>query len=310
MMGKSYVTIDGVEHGLIVVPARSADAPVVLFTHGGPGSPIAPLAYARGLDLRDAVTLVLWDQRGTGMSARSVDVETITVDRLVADTNAMAEHVIGLTDVERVVMLGHSWGSYLGVLAVAQRPELYRAYVGVGQVNGQDAAARESLQLYRARAASRGDRRSVDSLDALDEQDLLSEGRVWANAQERQARQTGSGFLRQGYSRWQLLGDVARCRPYGWRERLAALSGMFRSFRLLEEIWRVPLVDRVPGLKVPVHIMMGAHDSLTPPGQARAFHDQVQAPAKSWTEFAGSAHAPFIEEPSRFAVALHERLAQ
>ena len=307
MMRKSYVTIDDVEHGLVVVPARSADAPVVLFTHGGPGSPIVPLAHARGLDLRDAVTLVLWDQRGAGMSARSVDVETLTVDRLVADTNAMAEHVAELLDIERVVMLGHSWGSYLGVLAVAQRPELYRAYVGVGQVNGQDAAAQESLRLYRARAEARGDAKSIEALDAFDDQDLLS--RAWANVQERQARLTGTGFLRQGYSRRQLVGDVARCRPYGWRERLAVLPGMFRSFRLLEEIWRVPLIDRVPELQVPVHIMMGAHDSVTPPGQAHAFYDQVQAPTKSWTEFAESAHAPFIEEPSRFAVALHQRLA-
>lgn len=244
-MRRRSVTIDGVDHRFIVVPASSPDAPAVLFTHGGPGSPIVPLAHARDLDLSDVVTLVFWDQRGAGMSARGVDVETLTVARLVADTNAMAEHVTDLLDIDRVVMLGHSWGSYLGVLAVAGRPELYRAYVGVAQMNDPAAAARESLRLYRQRAEDRGDTSSVVSLDAL-AQEELTESRAWASAQERQARLTGTSFLREGYPRRALLRDIARCRPYSW-------------------------------------------------GQAHAFHDQLQAPTKTWTAFTDSAHAPFID---------------
>lgn len=59
------------------------------------------------------------------------------------------------------------------------------------------------------------------------------------------------------------------------------LPGMLRSHRLMQEIGHTPLIDRVPRLPVPVHLMIGVHDSLTPPGHAREFHDRVLAPTRS-----------------------------
>ena len=75
---------------------------------------------------------------------------------------------------------------------------------------------------------------------------------------------------------------------------------MFRSHQLYQEICHPPLIERVPELKVPVHSAAGAHYYVTPSGQARAFCDAVAAPHKTWTEFAGSAHAPLIEQPEQF----------
>lgn len=307
-MQKTYVTIDEVQHGIVVAPAHSSSAPVILFTHGGPGSPILPLAYARGLDFRDHATVVFWDQRGTGMSARGVDDSSLTVDRLIADTVAVTEHTLHQLDVDQVTMLGHSWGSYLSANAVAQRPELFSAFIGVGQVNSLAAVDVARIEFFRAKAQERGDVRTVTALESFVDKDL-SNDRGWGNLHEQQARLTGTGFLRKGYSRRQLLTDTLRCRPYSVRERLAVLPGMFRSHRLYQEIYDKPLTQRVPSLDVPVHLAAGAHDNVTPATQARAFYDALVAPAKRWTDFSESAHAPFIEEPERFKEWLRTALA-
>ena len=307
-MHKSYVSINGVRHGLVIMPAHSPSAPAVLFAHGGPGSPILPLAHARNLDFRDSVTLCFWDQRGAGMSARGVDDESLTLDQLVADTVSITEHVLLTLGKSRATMLGHSWGTYLGACAVATRPELYSAYIGVGQVNSLAAADEARLTFFRAEAEKRNDTETVAALSAFAGRNLSSD-RQWASMQEKQADLTGTGFLRSGYSRKQLLRDTFRCTPYSLRERASTLPGMFRSYKLYSEIYSQPLIDRVPELEVPVHIAAGAHDFITPAGQARAIYDGVIAPSKSWTDFTESAHAPFIEEPSRFETFLRDALA-
>lgn len=280
----------------------------MLFTHGGPGSPILPLAHARGMDFRDTATVCLWDQRGTGMSARGVDDSSLTTERLVADTLAITRHVRELLEADSVIMLGHSWGSYLGAVAVAAEPALFSSFIGVGQVNSLAAADAERIEFFRGQAQARGDRRTVATLASLADEDLAN-NRHWGSLHEQQARLTGTGFLHEGYGRGQLIRDTLRCQPYSLRERLAVLPGMFRSHRLYQEIYHAPLIARVPHLSVPVHIAAGAHDYVTPSGQARAFYDAVAAPHKAWAEFADSAHAPFIEQPEQFREFLRSAVA-
>jgi pimeloyl-ACP methyl ester carboxylesterase len=36
---------------------------------------------------------------------------------------------------ERILLVGHSWGSLLGVFMVKERPDLFDAFVGTGQVS-------------------------------------------------------------------------------------------------------------------------------------------------------------------------------
>ena len=230
-MRKTYFIVDGVRHGVVVMPAHSPAAPVVLFARGGPGSPILPLVHARNFDLRDSVTLCFWDQRGTGMSARAVDDTTLTLNQLVTDTVSITEQLLRMLGVKEVTMLGHSWGTYLGANAVSVRQDLYSAYIGVGQINSLAAADETRIKFFRIKAEQRNNNRTVKELDALAGEDLAS-NRQWAAMQEQQARLTGTGFLRSGYSRRQLLLDTFRCRTYSFRERASVLPGMLRSHRL------------------------------------------------------------------------------
>lgn len=300
---KEYVEVNGVRHGIVVVPAHDPAAPIVLFAHGGPGSPILPLLHARGFDLRDLATFVFWDQRGAGMSARGVDARSLSLDQLADDAVAITRHVLGTLDRERAVLMGHSWGSYLGAVTVARAPGQFTAFVGVGQVNSLAGSDTARLTFYREQAERRGDHKTAATLDELTGRDL-SNDRRWATIHEQQGALTGTGMLRGGYRRADIIRDIIRCRPYTWRERLAVLPGTFRSHGLYREIYDAPLAEVVPRLDVPVHVFAGRHDYLTPMSEARTYFEQVEAPEKTWTEFTESAHSPFVDEPAQFRTAL------
>lgn len=79
--------------------------------------------------------IVNWDERGVGKSYAQLDpTSEITLERAVADTIELTNYLRDRFDEEKVYLVGESWGMLLGVLAVEQRPELFHAYVGSGQM--------------------------------------------------------------------------------------------------------------------------------------------------------------------------------
>ncbi|HEX6210790.1 MAG TPA: alpha/beta fold hydrolase, partial [Methylomirabilota bacterium] len=114
----------------ILVRAADPDDPVLLYLSGGPGQ--SDLGYGRVLlePLVADFVVVVWDQRGTGASYGAIDpTEALTLDQAVADTIQLSTLLAERFDEERIYLLGESWGSTLGVLAVQERPDLFHAYI-------------------------------------------------------------------------------------------------------------------------------------------------------------------------------------
>jgi pimeloyl-ACP methyl ester carboxylesterase len=131
----------------IMIRAHSADLPVLLYLSGGPGQ--SDLPYSRVLfeDLTQDFVVVSWDQRGTGKSYPALDpVETLTLHQAVADTIELTNYLRQRFDEEKIYLMGESWGTTLGVLAVQQRPDLYYAWIGSGQMVSQRQTDRQLYQ--------------------------------------------------------------------------------------------------------------------------------------------------------------------
>jgi pimeloyl-ACP methyl ester carboxylesterase len=161
------VPINGHDLG-IMVRGHDVDNPVVLYLAGGPGGTELGAMRRHLSSLEEHATVVTWDQRGTGRSYGALDpVDTYTLQSAVDDTIAMTQYLIDRFDKERIYLLGQSWGSTLGVLAVQQRPDLYAAYVGTGQMVSQTATDRigyrDTIRWARAEGHD-------DLADALEEQ--------------------------------------------------------------------------------------------------------------------------------------------
>lgn len=132
---------------------------------GGPGQSDLPYARALLAELTSEFLLVAWDQRGTGKSYPAFEPATsITLQQAVADTIKLAERLRTRFGAGKIYLLGESWGSTLGVLAVQQRPDLFHAYIGSGQMVSQRLTDRLIWRDLLALAEREGDWSLYDRL--------------------------------------------------------------------------------------------------------------------------------------------------
>ena len=132
----SYVSIGGIDQW-VSIRGWDRDNPVLLFLHGGPGDPTYPWSFMYFAPWEKHFTIVQWDQRGAGRTLRKTGdavAPTITVDRMVLDGIELSEYLCKHLGKRKIIILGHSFGSVLGVLMARRNPDLFQAYVGTGQV--------------------------------------------------------------------------------------------------------------------------------------------------------------------------------
>ena len=131
------VMINGTRQGLII---QSTDAahPVLLFLHGGPGMPEFFLNTTHPSGLEQDFTVVWWEQRGAGLSfSPDIPPDSMTVTQFIADTVGVTHYLRRRFGKDRIILLGHSWGSFLGIQVAAAAPDLFHAYGGMGQMSFQ-----------------------------------------------------------------------------------------------------------------------------------------------------------------------------
>ncbi|TFW11398.1 alpha/beta fold hydrolase, partial [Massilia arenosa] len=118
---QSYkLKVGGIDQWLYVRGQDTAN-PVLLFIHGGPASPNMPSSWIYQRPLEEYFTVVNYDQRGAGRSYLEADPDTVrptlTIDRYVQDAIAIAEHVRTRFGKRKIILMGHSWGTTVGLQA-------------------------------------------------------------------------------------------------------------------------------------------------------------------------------------------------
>ena len=163
------VTVGGVVQRLWF-RGMNAGSPAVILLHGGPGTSETALFRHFNADLERHFLMVYWDQRGTGRSyRRGIPTATMTIDQFVRDLDEVVEIVRHRFGKARVVLLGHSWGTALGIVYAARFPDKVAAYVGIGQVADMREGERLSYQYARSEARRREHRSAMQALDRIGE---------------------------------------------------------------------------------------------------------------------------------------------
>jgi pimeloyl-ACP methyl ester carboxylesterase len=301
---KSWVEINGVRQGM-VIRGRSVTNPVLLIIHGGPGMPDYFLTHARPVDLEDLVTVVWWDQRGAGLSYhREIPPASMTLAQLVDDTLAVADHLRARFAQDRILLLGHSWGSLVGIRAAARSPGRFTAYLGMAQLVDQRRSEKLAYDHMLAEYRRRGDRRMVRALEAAPV--TIEEGpprRYLTRVRDQAMHRLGVGTTHDMDS--VITGIVVpslRFPGYTPREKWNLWRGraFSRSFRLWEdEVMQTDLIHQVPRLELPTYFLQGVHDYTCVTSLAQEYLEVLEAPTKRLYLFEHSAHTPLLEEPAR-----------
>ncbi|MFN3844237.1 MAG: alpha/beta fold hydrolase [Paracoccaceae bacterium] len=296
-----FVRINGILQGMII-QSRDTSNPVLLFLHGGPGMPEFFLNSTHPTGLENDFTVVWWEQRGAGLSwSPNIPPQSMTVAQMIADTVAVADYLRDRFQQDKIYLLGHSWGSFLGIQVAAAAPERFHAYIGMGQVSHQlqseVMAHAFLLDQYRAR----GDAAMVRRLEAAPVS--LTDGLTdaWLRVRDDAMHKLGVGTTHD--MRSVITGvfiPMWRCRAYTIREKVAIWRGMAWSRRLLwNDFIATDLVEHVHTLGLPVYFFTGRYDLTANHDLARAFFDRIRAPIKGFYTFDASAHSPLFEEPQR-----------
>ena len=297
---EKFVSINGIEQWVTI--KGEASKPVVLFLHGGPGSPISPFAARLYKDLENDFIVVQWDQRGTGktfglsapeeLTPEFLKANPLTVEQMTADGIQLSEYLINHLKTKKIILFGTSWGSVLGVRMATQRPDLFYAYVGHSQiVNSSD-----YLPVYNkvySMAENKKDKDAVEVLNSIgkppydqarkagqlfriikkyERENSVPAPESWFelspkydNAKDNQHRSDGDDYSFVNY-----VGDKA-----------LGVQPMNATINFLKD----NLV-----FKIPIHIIQGEEDILTPKDATKNYFDKIQAPEKKFYLLPKTAH--------------------
>lgn len=294
------VEIGGIPQGMFIQSADPAN-PVLLFLHGGPGMVEFFMEQDCPTGLHERFTMVWWEQRGAGMSfSTDIPPETMTIDQMIADAIQVADYLRDRFGQDRILLLGHSWGSYLGIQVAATAPDRFLAYVGMAQIAHQlrsEVMARDAMvEAYRAR----GNSQMAERLEAAPV--TMEEGTsdTWMRIRDRAMHGIGAGHMRDMTSvvtgiflpMWQVRAYTPMDKINIWRGKIWS-----RPF-FWDALLRDDLGARLTELDIPIYFFVGRHDLTANPELSRAYFDAIEAPVKGFYVFENSAHSPLFEEPA------------
>lgn len=296
-----YIELGGFKQAIRIAGENTAN-PILLLLHGGPGFTEMALFSEYNKDLEKKFIVVNWDQRGSGLShANNIPDSTMNLQQFVNDAHELVTWLKKEYNKEKIYLLGHSWGSVLGVNLVQRYPEDFYAYVGVGQgVNMYD---NESLSFKFTLDAAITDRNE----EAIKELKTI------------QKRYPPNGIVQledlKIQRKWlSHYGGAIYCQPNAnkifsrikmdnnplYNAEKAQAGNDFTFPILLDELMRVNLMESAPKLEVPVYFITGRHDYNTPFILVEDYVEMLDAPHKEIIWFENSAHWIPFEEPEKF----------
>jgi pimeloyl-ACP methyl ester carboxylesterase len=303
------VRIGGHEQSLLIRGA-AAEAPVLLYLEGGPGGTGIGRIRNSGEALEQDFVVAVWDQRGTGKSYDELDpTATLTVDQLVDDTLAVTDYLRERFHQQKIYLVGSSWGTTLGVLAVQRAPERYHAYIGTGQMVDQFETDELMYAESLADAEARGDDDAAEKLRALgpppyenplDYPVAIASDPKWTDFPH------GHDYSASAeYPASLFVGE------YTLIEQLRGMGAVVETFAVLyPQLRDTDFRVQARRLDVPVFVVQGEHEAAGRSILAREWFALLSAPSKEYVVFDRSGHTPPFDEPGRFAAYMRGVLDQ
>ena len=287
------------------IRGRDRGNPVLLYIHGGPGSPTMPESWTFQSPWEDFFTVVQWDQRGAGKTFASNDPATIaptmTAPQMIADSEYVIGYLLERLQKKKLFVLGHSWGSYLGLEVARRHPEWLHAYVGTGQMIDTRRSEAEGYAFALQQARVHRNDRAVRELQALEPYP----GPIGTLSVERISAQRKwviyYGGLTYGRTNFDYDSDAWQLAPeYTERDiRLVDKGGLFSLGHLIGVVESVNF-NSLRQVGCPLFIFQGKHDYETSYAVAKTWYDRLEAPRKKLVTFGDSAHMAMLEQPGQY----------
>ncbi len=295
---KTFITIGGIRQGMFI-KSKNQGNPVLLYLHGGIPDYFLTRKYPTLLE--DYFTVVWWEQRGSGLSySANIPAETMNLDQIISDTKEVTNYLRTRFGQEKIYLMGRSGGSYIGIHAAARAPELYHAYIGVGQMSDHLKSERMAYEYILKKYRDAGNRKMVRKLEASPVTESIPY--EYLKLRDQAMHSLGIGTTRDMNS---IITGVfipsLTCREYTLKEKFNLWRGKAQAgvHPLWDTIIATDLTQQVNEVNIPVYFFHGIYDYTVSYTLAKKYFEALQAPVKGFYTFENSAHSPIFEEPER-----------
>jgi pimeloyl-ACP methyl ester carboxylesterase len=253
----------------------------------------------------DFFTVVEWDQRGAGktyaLNDPNIITPTMTLPQMVSDTEQVIEYLRRTYAKQKIILVGHSWGSVLGVIIAQRHPEWLYAYVGVGQWVNTQKSEREGYDFALSEAKADNNSEAVKDLEALAPYPGNTATFTLEKVNAQRKWLSYYGGLAWGRRDFKWDANVWELSPdYTEKELDAVYTGTGYSIKHLLPMLMGIDFDQATTFRCPIFLFVGRHDYATSHNLAEAWFHDMKAPRKELFRFDDASHMVMQEQPGRF----------
>lgn len=284
--GKWYV-INNVKQYVQIISENPAN-PLLIYLHGGPGDAALPLVEHFNADLAKEYTLVIWEQRGSGKSYYPFSAgEELSINTFVSDLKALTGLLLTEWGKETVCLMGHSWGSIIGLEFIKRYPELVECYIGIGQVVSAQKMFADSRNYILNHISSSAVKQRIAAIDtSFQQEDWYNDLMLFM---KQLIKTEGSLYGKKSY--FSFYQYFVRSKNYTLRDCIQRIKGSKQAIeRLWQEVATVDFSD-YSAFKVPIILIEGEQDYHASKDLAFAFYQKITTP-KSYICMKKTAHFP------------------
>ena len=299
---KFVMEINGAPNGFFI-NSRNKDNPVLLLVSSGPGTDdyVFTDKY-KDMNLEDEFTVVYWDYRYMGIAYDSkADVDSIKIDNLLADTEAVTNYLKERFGQEKIYIMGFSGGTHIALREAVRHPENYHAYIGMAQcVTDSEENDTIMYEFMKNVFEERNDRSRLkkleDAVTHLDSGNIkCKDWYVYVDL----LHDAGGGTI-LGKSEFDgITWPILTCKCYTLNEKINYVKGMkmYRRSKLAEELDGFDYRKSITEIKIPAFFISGEKDYNCPWELVQDYCGKIKAPKKGFYKIEHSAHSPLWENP-------------
>lgn len=279
----------------VSIRAERPSLPLLLYLHGGPGDAALPLVLKYNSELEKYYTVVVWEQRGAGKSYyRFAEQEKVCIDTYVQDTHALIEILLKRFEQDKVFLVGHSWGSVIGLMFCKQFPKLIRTYIGCGQVVNMKKSSEIAYQFAVKHTSGK-------VAERLAQIDYSYTGEHWLDdllfVTKQVVKHKGSLYGASNYNKF--VFDFIFSKEYGIKDLINREKGSLQGIQYLwQELMGISFED-ITSFETPVIFIEGKYDHHVSSELTKWYFDAITS-AKKFYLFEHSCHFPQWSEADEF----------
>ncbi len=300
-----YIEINGIEQYLLHYNANP-EYPVLLFLHGGPGMAESTFAYAFQDNLSSLFTVVHWDQRGAGktLTKTSQKNKYPSMDELLDDLLKVVQYLKEKYNKDKIIILGHSWGSVLGTIFVKKYPEEVLFYIGTGQVIDiveNEKVGYDKLKELIINADNKKDLDNLKKIGVYPEKNYDK-----SMIKKIQKIRILQGKYKIGMNFIPIIKTLIKSPVFRLSDISSLIKGMGNNKKLWDFLFSHNLYEESREYEIPVFYILGDRDFQAPNTIASSYFETINAPNKKLFLIRDAGHFMMLDQAKLFADVLEE----